>query len=179
MACKKDDIQILDYGGCGEMIRYIGNLSRDDAVARGDVKGVLITGDKDTFSGKKPYQLQTELKKIGHDRISHGAFSKTSGAAIEKIGLYLLPDNEIDGALETLLLRTVSQDEVAMDARSFVERHFDKIAPENDKRVSQAYLAAKKGKLARGAGNAAALGHFDLSNSALNDLTAIIRKLLE
>lgn len=171
-------IQTIDYGGSGELPRYLENLFKSDPVMDGSVSSVLVTGDADTYVGALPYKVNKVLKSYAlpefEDRKVHrlGADS-----LVATLGFCLLPEHGSEGSLETLLLGTVDGDNAAAAARQMVEAFHGDRAPKNDKRVAQAYLATRQ-RLSRGAGWGAREGYFDIRHDALVALKKVIAEFL-
>lgn len=163
-------VQTLDYSGAGELPVYLDNLLKSDPILDGDVRGILITGDSDTYTGQLPYKIKSTLKAHGLPEVLDRQLTLLpDGNNFERLGLFLLPHASKPGNLETVLLATVDTGEPAIAARSFVETFHADRAPANDKRVTQAYLATRA-SLSRGAGWGARKGYFDLQSDALGDL---------
>ena len=170
-------IQTMDYGGSGELPRYLENLLREDIVLDGEVRGVLVTGDADTYVGQLPYKVNRAVKAAGFSDLKDRALQNVAGATPGRMGLFLIPESGTLGALETLLLRTVKEEASVKDARALVEKHYNETAPKNDKHVTQAYLSTKP-KLSRGAGFGTRIGYFNIEDAALNDLKTTIKSLV-
>lgn len=167
-------VQTMDYGGAGELPAYLTNFLKKDSVLDGEISGLMITGDADTFPAQK-YKINKALQSVGLPEFSHGLI-KYKVPLVDRVSFHLLPDAD-DGNLETLLLRTVDAKSAAVDARAFVEQHHVDRSPANDKRVAWAYLTTQD-KPCRGSGQGARRGYFDIEHAALDDLKASIGKLL-
>lgn len=178
IGCSPDAIQTMDYGGSGQLPLYLENLFKEDAILDGKVKGILVTGDADTYTGNLPYKVNKVVKAIGFNDLSDRSFQDISIATPSRLGLFLVPEKGTAGSLETLLLRTVTNELPVVEARALVEKHHAEVAPRNDKHVGQAYLATKPA-LARGAGFGAKLGYFNMTDPALDNIKTMIAGLTE
>jgi hypothetical protein len=173
-----DGVQAIDYGGAGELPTYLDNLLKSDEVLDGEIRGILITGDSDTFNGPLPHKLKASLKNGSiPSPTDRDVIDIPAGKKVQRVGLFLLPQELEPGNLESVLLATMATDPPVVAARSFVEGHHHQKTPENDKRVSQAYLATRA-KLSRGAGWGAKNGYFNLAHESLDALKDVLRKFL-
>lgn len=167
-------VQTMDYGGAGELPFFISSILKNDRVFYGDVKGLFVTGDADTFPAHK-YKINKVLKLAGLPEFEHGQ-NTFQVPLVGRLGFHLLPD-ATDGNLETLLLRTVENVPAALGARKFVEDHHKDRSPKNDKRVATVYLATQP-QLCRGSGQGARRGFFNMKHAAMDDLKAQLKMFI-
>ena len=178
LSAKADDVQIIDYGGTGNFEVNLKNLVRENLFLDDDVRALGIVQDADRSRTKREYDLSHKFAQIIEaPELKVGVMSKVVKRSNLHVGAFLLPKAGASGNLDTLMLGTKSADEAIMDAQSYLAKHDQSAAEDQDKRIVQIFLSTRK-ELCRGPGFAARQSYFDLTSAEMNDLKAFITSFL-
>lgn len=176
LSASTDDIQIIDYSGKDSLRRTLAPMLADPKVVEGFVRAIGIVQDADGSYAKAKERIEQACSSEGISHPSFGSFSADPKFGF-LCGAFVLPNNDADGDLDTLLYGTA----VGSPEYAHVESYAGSVGvatkADAGKRKSQVLLASKE-KLCRGAGRGAAHGYFDLSHPSLADVTEFVTKLI-
>ena len=168
-------VQVIDAGGVRKFpnrLRAIQTACRARATLR--AIGVVRDADNDAIGAFR--SVCDHIRNVGYEPpAAHGEFSD----ATPSIGLFILPNGEEPGAIETLCRRSRDGDEVA----KCVDEYLNCLAvneamrsTNEDKSFAHAYLAAMEDPVAR-VGEGAKQGVWDFETVAFSELSVFVRKL--
>lgn len=165
--------QIVEFNGKPNLLGNLENLGTQDPFLDDAVDALAIIIDADGSLAKAKYDLEKAAQEAGFGPIPLAGFNRVSPTRSLHVGGFIMPDNSGGGALETLLMASVSSQPTAIAAEKFVADHAPSKATDIAKRASQVFLAAQK-ELSRGAGWGARKGYFDLKAGCMKDLLSFI-----
>ena len=168
-------VQVIDAGGMRKFpnrLRAIQTAGRARATLR--AIGVVRDADNDAVGAFR--SVCDHIRNVGYEPpAAHGEFSN----ATPSIGVFIVPDGEEPGAIETLCRRSRDGDEVA----KCVDQYLNCLAgneamrsTNEDKSFAHAYLAAMEDPVAR-VGEGAKQGVWDFESAAFAELSEFVRKL--
>lgn len=170
---RRSEIQVVEAGGRD---RFPGNL-RAIALASRNVRAIGAVRDADDDAGGAFRSVCGHLRNAGYaPPAAHGGFSDATPA----VGVFIVPDGNAPGAVETLCRRSREGDAVSgcvegymscLDGRGAMR------SKNRDKTFAHAYLAATDDPVAR-VGEGALQGAWDFDSDAFADLSAFLRQLL-
>lgn len=176
------DVQTGDYGGKNGLSDALHVLQTIPKPA-GPLEVLGVTRDADTNSRAAFQSICEVLAHEGYptpDNLGEVATGKSPGGRV-RVGVFIMPDNEGEGAMETLCLRSVDND----PAIGCVKEYFNCIRPngavrptqsKRDKAHAQVYIASKEVPNLH-PGLAAKEGYWNFDSDALDPLKKFIRAL--
>ena len=170
---RRSEIQVVDAGGRD---RFPGNLNAV-ALASRNVRAVGAVRDADDDAGGAFRSVCGHLSNAGYEPpAAHGGFSDATPA----VGVFIVPDGDTPGAIETLCRRSREGDAVSGCVEGYMSCLDERGAMRSgnrDKTFAHAYLAATDDPVAR-VGEGALQGAWDFDSDAFADLSAFLRQLL-
>ena len=170
---RQSEIQVIDAGGRD---RFPSNLNTIALMAR-NVLAIGAVRDADDDAGGAFQSICDHLCNAGYEPpTAHGGFSD----AKPTVGVFIVPDGNTPGAIETLCKRSREGDAVSgcvedymscLDGRGVIR------SGKRDKTFAHAYLAAMDDPVAR-VGEGALRDVWDFDSNAFADLSAFLRELL-
>ena len=138
-------IQVMDIGGK----TMLGRNLKAVALSRPSLRSIGIVRDADASPSDSFKSVRDSVQQAGYTPPSaHAGFSDASPS----IGIFIVPDGNEPGAIETICRRSVQDDEVA----KCVDVYMECLTPHNalqstipDKTFTHAYLAATHDPVAR------------------------------
>lgn len=170
---RRSEIQVVDAGGRD---RFPGNLNAI-ALASRNVRAIGAVRDADDDAGGAFRSTCGHLSNAGYaPPAAHGGFSDATPA----VGVFIVPDGDTPGAVETLCRRSREGDAVSgcvEDYMSCLDGRGAIRSENRDKTFVHAYLAARDDPLAW-VGEGALQGAWDFDSDAFSGLYAFLCKLL-
>jgi len=170
---RRSEIQVIDAGGRN---RFPGNLNAI-ALASRNVRAIGAVRDADDDAGGAFRSVCGHLRNAGYaPPAAHGGFSDATPA----VGVFIVPDGNAPGAVETLCRRSCEGDAASgciEDYMSCLDGRGAMRSGNRDKTFAHAYLAATDDPVAR-VGEGALQGAWDFDSDAFADLSAFLRQLL-
>ena len=170
---RRSEIQVIDAGGRD---RFPGNLNAITLASR-NVRAVGAVRDADDDAGGAFRSVCDHLRNAGYaPPAAHGGFSDATPA----VGVFIVPDGDTPGAVETLCRRSREGDAVSGCVEGYMSclhEHEAMRSGNRDKTFAHAYLAATDDPVAR-VGEGALQGAWDFDSDAFADLAAFLRQLL-
>ena len=172
---RRSEIQVVDAGGRD---RFPGNLNAIALASRNvRVRAVGAVRDADDDAGGAFRSVCGHLSNAGYAPPTvHGGFSGATPA----VGVFIVPDGDAPGAIETLCRRSREGDAASgcvEDYMSCLDGRGAMRSGNRDKTFAHAYLAATDDPVAR-VGEGALQGAWDFDSDAFADLSAFLRELL-
>ena len=172
---RRSEIQIIAAGGKN---KFSGNLN---AIARASrnvrVRAIGAVRDADDDAGGAFRSVCDHLSNAGYEPpAAHGGLSDATPA----VGVFIVPDGDTPGAVETLCRRSREGDAVSGCVEGYMSclhEHGAMRSGNRDKTFAHAYLAATDDPVAR-VGEGALQGAWDFDSDAFADLSAFLRQLL-
>lgn len=166
-------IQVIEAGGKD---KFPNNLRAITAEAR-SFRAIGVVRDADENASGAFRSICDYLRSVGYEPpTAHGRFSD----AEPTIGVFIVPDGNTPGAIETLCKRSREGDAVSRcveDYMSCLDGRGAIRSGNRDKTFAHAYLAATADPVAR-VGEGALRGVWDFDSDAFADLSAFLRELL-
>ena len=170
---RRSEIQVVDAGGRD---RFPGNLNAI-ALASRNVRAVGAVRDADDDAGGAFRSICGHLRNAGYaPPAAHGGFSDATPA----VGVFIVPDGNAPGAVETLCRRSREGDPASGCVEGYMSCLDGRGAMRSgnrDKTFAHAYLAATDDPVAR-VGEGALQGVWDFDSDAFADLADFLRELL-
>lgn len=170
---RRSEIQIIDAGGRD---RFPGNLNAI-ALASRNVRAIGAVRDADDDAGGAFRSVCDHLRNAGYaPPAAHGGFSDATPA----VGVFIVPDGNAPGAVETLCRRSCEGNAASGCVEGYMSCLDGRGAMRSgnrDKTFAHAYLAATDDPVAR-VGEGALQGAWDFDSDAFADLAAFLRQLL-
>lgn len=169
------EIQVIDAGGRD---RLPGSLKaiRVAARARPALRSIGVIRDADDDAGNAFRSVCGNLQNAGYSPpAAHGEFSD----AVPSIGVFIVPDGNHPGAMETLCRRSVEGTDAAKCVNEYIEcldRHDAMCSRNPDKSFAHAWLAAMRDPVAR-VGEGALSGAWNFDSPAFAALSRFLRDL--
>lgn len=174
---RRSEIQVVEAGGRD---RFPGNLNANlnaIALASRNVRAIGAVRDADDDAGGAFRSVCDHLRNAGYEPpAAHGGFSGATPA----VGVFIVPDGNAPGAVETLCRRSCEGDLVSGCVEGYMSCLDGRGAMRSgnrDKTFAHAYLAATDDPVAR-VGEGALQGAWDFDSDAFADLSAFLRQLL-
>lgn len=181
--CEREQLQsyqIIEVGGVDRFkdeLPIIMNHPNFD-----DVNSLTIIRDADKSRQSAIQSLQSHLRKLNlpvpkeHASVS---IDNTNGL---KVGIYIMPGNRDSGMLECLVLDSVSEHPVKMQADLYIQRikdelPFEKFPKNEHKATLHAYLAGMR-ELVPSLGIATKKGYFNLDSEHFIELKTFLNEML-
>ncbi len=168
---RQSEIQVIDAGGRD---RFPNNLNAIALVAR-SVRAIGAVRDADDDAGGAFRSICDHLRNAGYEPpTAHDGFSD----ATPTVGVFIVPDGNTPGAIETLCKRSREGNAVSGCVEDYMSCLDGRGAMRSGNRdKTHAYLAAKDDPAAR-VGEGALRGAWDFDSDAFADLSAFLRELL-
>lgn len=170
---RRSEIQVIDAGGRD---RFPNNLRAIKAEAR-SVRAIGAVRDADDNAGGAFQSIRDHLCDAGYEPpAAHGGFSDAKPI----VGVFIVPDGNTPGAIETLCKRSREGDTVSgcvEDYLSCLDGRGVTRSGNRDKSFAHVYLAATDDPVAR-VGEGALQGVWDFDSDAFADLSAFLCDLL-
>ena len=169
------EIQVIAAGGRD---KFPANLAaiRSAALARPTLRAIGVVRDADENAGAAFQSVCDHLRNVGYQPPPvHAGFSD----AEPSIGVFIVPDGEAPGAVETLCRRSRAGDDVAGCVDEYLRclaEHEAMRSTNVDKTFAHAYLAAMDDPVAR-VGEGALQGVWDFGAPAFSELSGFLRNL--
>ena len=169
------EIQVIGAGGRD---RFPTNLKaiHTAALARPSLRTIGVVRDADENAGAAFQSVCDHLRNVGHQPPpAHGEFSD----GVPSIGVFIVPDGEAPGAVETLCRRSRAGDDVSGCVDEYMRclhEHEAMRSTNVDKTFAHAYLAAMGDPVAR-VGEGALQGVWDFDSPAFSELSGFLRRL--
>ena len=168
-------IQVIDAGGVNKFPRNL-NAIRTAAQTRPTLRAIGVVRDADNDAADAFASVCGQLRNAGYEPpVGHGEFSN----AVPSIGVFIVPDGNESGAIETLCRRSKEGDEVAICVEEYLsclDEHEAMKSTNVDKSFAHAYLAAMEDPVAR-VGEGAKQGAWDFGSPAFAELSEFLREL--
>lgn len=177
-ACFSDNraqIQVMDIGGKTTLARNL-KAVRAIALSRPSLRSIGIVRDADTGAADSFKSVCDSVRQAGYaPPAAHAGFSDTSPS----IGIFIVPDGNEPGAIETICRRSVQDENAAKCVEAYIEcleTHNALKSNVPDKTFAHAYLAATSDPVAR-VGEGALQGVWNFQSSAFGGLRQFIHDL--
>lgn len=171
------DIQVIAAGGKDQFPRRLQAI-RIGARTRPTLRSIGVVRDADDNPSGAFQSVCDHLRNAGYEPPeSHGTFSDASPA----VGVFVLPDGNTPGAVESLCRESVKNTDVARCVEQYLNCLTERDAMQSnnrDKSFAHAYLASMRNPVAR-VGEGARMGFWDLNSPVFNDLSGFVRELSE
>ena len=168
-------VQVVDAGGVRKFpnrLRAIQTACR----ARPTLRSIGVVRDADDDASGAFRSVCDHIRNVGYEPPAvHGEFSD----ATPSIGVFIVPNGEEPGAIETLCRRSREGDEVGRCVDEYLrclDGNEAMRSMNEDKSFAHAYLAAMEDPVAR-VGEGARQGVWDFESAAFAELSEFIRKL--
>ena len=168
-------IQVIEAGGKDsfpENLRAIGTESGERPTLR--AIGVIRDADQDASGAFR--SVCDHLRNTGYEPpAGHGEFSD----AVPSIGVFIVPDGEEPGAIESLCRRSREGDDVSRCVEEYIRclaEHEAMRSTNVDKTFAHAYLATTENPVAR-VGEGAMQGAWNFDSPAFAELADFLREL--
>ena len=165
--CDRSNIQVLDFGGITDISRFLSALvitpSWDQVISL----GIVRDAEKNAQSA-----IESVRQIVNNNGLSLDSDSP-------RISIFILPDNEHSGMLETLLCKSFEADEINDCIEEFFTCCSDRANVEvkrMEKARAHAYLATREDPHVS-VGVAAQKGYWNLNHQAFEQLREFIGKL--
>ena len=169
------EVQVIAAGGRDE---FPANLQaiHNAAQARPTLRAIGAIRDADENANAAFQSVCDHLRNVGYQPPpAHGELSDGEPA----IGVFIVPDGEAPGAVETLCRRSTDGDDVsgcADDYMRCLHEHEAMRSTNVDKTFAHGYLAAMGDSVAR-VGEGALQGVWDFGSPAFSELSGFLRSL--
>lgn len=168
-------VQIMDIGGKTTLGRSLKTI-RTAALSRPSLRSIGIVRDADTDAADSFKSVCDSVRQAGYaPPTAHADFSDASPS----IGIFIVPDGNEPGAIETICRRSVQDDEAARCVDAYMEcleTHNALKSNNPDKTFTHAYLAATSDPVAR-VGEGALQGAWNFQSPAFANLRTFIHDL--
>jgi len=169
------EIQVIDAGGVHKFPKRLRAIEID-APTRPTLRAIGVVRDADDDASSAFESVCDHLRNVGYNPPgAHGEFSNGKPS----IGVFIVPDGDTPGAIETFCRRSREGDDVTKCVDEYMECLKTRGAMQSkniDKTFAHAYLAAMEDPLAR-VGEGARQGAWDFSSPAFAELSEFLRKL--
>ena len=176
---RRSEIQVIPAGGKD---KFSGNLRAIALASRnvrdiGEVRAIGAVRDADDDAVGAFRSICGHLRQAGYaPPAAHGGFSGATPA----VGVFIVPDGDTPGAVETLCRRSCEGDAASGCVEGYMsclDEHGAMRSGNRDKTFAHAYLAATDDPVAR-VGEGALQGAWNFDSDAFADLSAFLRELL-
>lgn len=169
------EIQVIAAGGRDKFPANLAAIHRA-ALARPALRAIGVVRDADENADAAFQSVCDHLRNVGYQPPPvHAGFSD----AEPSIGVFIVPDGEAPGAVETLCRRSRAGDDVAGCVDEYLRclaEHEAMRSTNVDKTFAHAYLAAMDDPVAR-VGEGALQGVWDFGAPAFSELSGFLRNL--
>lgn len=170
-----EDIQIHAYGGKDNLGNFINNFV--DVVGFGNVYSIGVVQDADENAQSA---LESVRSRLRNANLSVPLTYLQPAGETVKVQIFVMPDNESNGALENLCLAALAEDTAMECVSEFMECLRVKcISPPNNRLAKarmNSFLASRDEPDTR-LGVAAAKGYIPWNNAAFSDLIQFLKSL--
>ena len=168
-------VQVIDAGGIRRFPKRLGAIQTSGR-ARPSLRAIGVVRDADDDAAGAFRSVCDHVRNVGYEPpAAHGAFSD----ATPSIGVFIVPNGEEPGAIESLCRRSRKGDDVSRCVEEYIRclAEHDAMRSTNvDKTFAHAYLAAMKDPVAR-VGEGARQGAWDFESPAFAELSDFLREL--
>ena len=168
-------VQVFDAGGKDRFSKNLRAIQAD-ARARPSLLAIGVVRDADDDAAGAFRSVCDHIRNVGYEPPAvHGEFSD----AMPSIGVFIVPDGEAPGAVETLCRRSRAGDDVSRCVDEYMRclhEHEAMRSTNVDKTFAHAYLAAMGDPVAR-VGEGALQGVWDFGSPAFSKLSGFLRSL--
>lgn len=168
-------VQVIDAGGVRKFpnrLRAIQTACR----ARPTLRSIGVVRDADDDAAGAFRSVCDHIRNVGYEPPAvHGEFSD----ATPSIGVFIVPNGNEPGAIETLCRQSKAGDEVAKCVDEYLSCLVGNEVMQStneDKSFAHAYLAAMEDPVAR-VGEGAKQGVWDFESAAFGELSEFVREL--
>lgn len=173
-----ESVQVISVSGCENMWPYIQNLKKSSFFKSGNISGLAVILDADSDFEHTEAGARGHLASLGFP-IGHS--SEVAQFQGVRVGLFLLPNSELNGELEDLILDSFGNDRRVSEAVDLLNR-FDETGEQLKKpakRKMQIALAVSPTELCAGVGMGIRRGAFDLKVQHFSKLGDFLDDFLE
>ncbi|MFM4925134.1 DUF3226 domain-containing protein [Aeromonas veronii] len=178
--CEKEELQeyqIIEVGGVDKFKNELPVIINDRNFD--DVTSIGIIRDADGSINAALQSIKAILEKNGLS--APDGHSSIKAVENRKIGLFIMPGNRDEGMLENLVLDSVSNSPVKIQADRYIENLKNALPPDvfpqnEHKARLHAYLSGMK-KFVPSLGLATQKGYFDLDSEHFNELKQFLNDL--
>ena len=168
-------VQVIDAGGIRKFPKRLLAIQTAGR-ARPSLRSIGVVRDADDDAAGAFRSVCDHIRNVGYEPpVVHGGFSN----ATPSIGVFIVPNGEEPGAIETLCRRSKEGNEVARCVDEYLNCLDGNEAMQStneDKSFAHAYLAAMEDPVAR-VGEGAKQGVWDFECAAFGELSDFVREL--
>jgi len=174
---KIKDVQLIDIGGDGNFLTVLKVLKLSPNFDKVEKIGLIRDTDKDLQKSFKRIKEAIEKGLQYKAPTNMNSWQKDEEHGI-KLGVFLLPNNEEKGMLETLCMQSVADDAIMPCLNAYFEC-MDKVIPENKlpkniaKARVQAFLASRK-TYKSSVGFAAEKGYWNFDAECMQEIKSFL-----
>ena len=168
-------VQVIDAGGKDRFpknLRALQTASRP----RPSLRAIGVVRDADENAAAAFQSVCDHLRNVGYQPPpDHGGFSD----GVPSVGVFIVPDGEAPGAIETLCRRSRAGDDVSGCVDEYLRclhEHEAMHSTNVDKTFAHAYLTAMDDPVAR-VGEGALQGVWDFGSPVFSELSGFLRRL--
>ena len=169
------EIQVIAAGGRDKLPTNLKAI-HTAALARPTLRAIGVVRDADEDASAAFQSVCDHLRNVGYQPPpAHGEFSD----GMPSIGVFIVPDGEARGAIETLCRRSREGDDVSGCVEEYMRclaEHEAMRSTNVDKTFAHAYLSAMGDPVAR-VGEGARQGVWDFGSPAFSELSGFMRSL--
>ena len=170
------DIQVIDVGGKDKTFRRKLKAIQIASLAVPTLRAIGVVRDADCNARGAFESICSGIRSANYEPPeSHGEFSHS----VPAIGVFIVPDGEEQGAIETICRRSVRGDDTTTCVDEYLhclQDHDAMYSRNADKTFAHAYLAARRDPMAR-VGEGALQGVWDFKSPAFAELSEFLRQL--
>ena len=174
---RRSEIQVVEAGGRDKLPGNLNANLNAIALASRNVRAIGAVRDADDDAGGAFRSVCGHLSNAGYaPPAAHGGFSDATPA----VGVFIVPDGDMPGAVETLCRRSREGDAASGCVEGYMSCLDERGAMRSgnrDKTFAHAYLAATDDPVAR-VGEGALQGAWNFDSDAFAGLAAFLRQLL-
>ena len=168
-------VDVIEAGGKDRFSKNLRAIQAD-ARSRPSLLAIGVVRDADDDAAGAFRSVCDHIRNVGYEPPAvHGEFSD----ATPSIGVFIVPDGEEPGAIESLCRRSREGDDVSRCVEEYIRclaEHDAMRSTNDDKTFAHAYLAAMGDPVAR-VGEGARQGVWDFGSPAFSDLSGFLRRL--
>ena len=168
-------IQVIDAGGVNKFPRNL-NAIRTAAQTRPTLRAIGVVRDADNDAADAFASVCGQIRDAGYEPpAGHSEFSND----VPSIGVFIVPDGNEPGAIETLCRRSKEGEEATKCVEEYLNCLVERGAMRStnvDKSFAHAYLAGMEDPVAR-VGEGARQGAWDFGSPAFAELSEFLRVL--
>lgn len=177
IGAQEDQVRLIFTGGINEMDRDLIGMTKSRAYVTRSVDTIAVFRDCDADPTAAVAAANQALRSAGLPGLQHAEVVEYDEG--RKIGLFVIPSNDLPGAVEELMLSTVDGEEKFDMLRSTyenVEREFG-VLNKRGKRLAQIYLASCE-PLVKGAGLGFKNGHFPVEHPNFDPIREFLQRII-